>query len=150
MRVHCPTLTLYSTAVFSPCHFGISGRYSFNSEGVLANMPSQVRRDTHAVYLRKLVHVCTTRLINLHDKSAHYVLCSISVWLSITIFLTTLKTLSVSALTGKQNHNFNYFMCKHVCMCTHSAHHNYIHCNMLSNFIFQKLLIIITLLNNKR
>ena len=41
-------------------------------------------------------------LFNLHDKSAHYVLCSISVWILVTIFLTTLKTVSVSALNGKQ------------------------------------------------
>ena len=42
-------------------------------------------------------------LFYLHDKSAHYVYTrSISVWLSVTILLTTLKTLSVSALTGKQ------------------------------------------------
>ena len=32
----------------------------------------------------------------------HIMYCSISVWLSVTIFLTTLKTLSVSALTVKK------------------------------------------------
>ena len=54
------------------------------------------------VSLGFLDHSNCELLFNLHNKSAHYVLCSISVWLSVTIFLTTLNTLSVSALTGKQ------------------------------------------------
>ena len=33
--------------MFFPGHVGVSGRYPFNCEGVLADTPSQVRMCTH-------------------------------------------------------------------------------------------------------